>query len=79
MLGKDKLTSLADTAFALMSDENPDTHFVGTALLVVEVRGDDGETGFYTFCTDKRQWIQRALVNEANVTVEYDGVEAEDE
>lgn len=78
MLGRDKLDKLIDSAEKLVTDENPDDAVVGVAMLVVEVRGTiDGGTAFYTFCTDKREWIQRAMVQEAANAVEFSDMEVE--
>ena len=52
-------------ARALWFEEYGDTALVGTVLLVMEVRTDHDETAFYSFSNDKRQWIQRALIQEA--------------
>jgi hypothetical protein len=78
MLGRDKLDKLVGTAFATMEEEQPSPEtFVGVALLIVECRTSEGATAFYTFCTDKRQWIQRAAVQEAAQAIEYEEIEVE--
>ena len=80
MLGHEKLATLVNAAFATMEEEQPDpATFVGVALLIVEARTPDGATAFYTFCTDKRQWIQRATVEEARAAIEYEAVEVEND
>jgi hypothetical protein len=68
MLGKDKLDKLVAVAFDTVEGEAPPDAFIGAAMLIVEVRikdGDGQQTGFYTFSTDARGWIQRALLEEA--------------
>jgi hypothetical protein len=70
MLGKDKLTQLADSAFETMEAESPPDSFVGAAMLIVEMRireGGDNATAFYVVSTDSRGWVQRALLEEARV------------
>lgn len=69
MLGKEKLTGLADTAFDLMEGESPADATLGACVLVCEVRirQPNGEeaTAFYMHSTDRRAWVQRALLEEA--------------
>jgi hypothetical protein len=69
MLGREKVQSLVDAAFGTMESENGDTALVGTVLLVFEVRTEHDETAFYSFSNDKRQWIQRALITEAQEAI----------
>jgi hypothetical protein len=69
MLGYEKVKTLLDAAFETMSEENGETALVGTVLLVCEVRTDHDETAFYSFSNDKRQWIQRALITEAQEAI----------
>lgn len=65
-IGKQKLADLAEVAFTEIEQEASDNAVVGTGLLVVEVREKDAEvTTFYTFSTDKRRWIQAAMLREA--------------
>lgn len=78
MLGREKLQSLVEHAFATMEEENGDTALVGTVLLLCEVRTDHDETAFYTFSNDKRQWIQRALITEAQEAILLGEVEQSD-
>ena len=78
MLGREKVNSLIDAAFETMEGENGDTAIVGTVLLVCEVRTDQDETAFYTFSNDKRQWIQRALITEAQEAIMLGAVDADD-
>ncbi len=75
MLGREKVQTLMEAAFATMEEENGDTALVGTALLLFEVRTDNDETAFYTFSNDKRQWIQRALITEAQEAIMMGEVE----
>ena len=77
MLGSDKLESLAASAFSTLAEEHAADSFVGHALMIVEARTTDGGTAFYTFCTDKRQWIQRAMLDEARLAIEYEEVEVD--
>jgi len=69
MLGREKVQKLLDAAFETMEEENGDTALVGTVLLVCEVRTDYDSTAFYSFSNDKRQWIQRALITEAQEAI----------
>ena len=69
MLGREKVESLVEAAFKTMEEENGDTALVGTCLLVFEVRTDHDETAFYSFSNDQRQWIQRALITEAQEAI----------
>jgi len=75
LLGRAKIDKLAETAFEQMEAENSDVAVVGVCLLAVEVRTEDGETAFYTFATDRREWIQRALIHEAAQAIEFAEVE----
>ena len=77
MLGREKMQALLDTAFETMEEENGDTAIAGTCLLLVEVRTEHDETAFYTFSNDKRQWIQRALITEAQEAILLGTVEGE--
>lgn len=78
MLGRDKLDKLVESAETIISDETPDDAQIGVAMLVVEVRDIiGGGTAFYTFCSDKREWIQRALLNEATVAVDMSEIEVD--
>lgn len=79
MLGLEKLQSLVEQAFKTMEEENGDTALVGTVLLVCEVRTDHDETAFYSFSNDKRQWIQRALITEAQEAILLGAVEDTDQ
>lgn len=69
MIGKEKLASLADTAFELMEGETPADATLGACMLICEVRirQPNGEeaTAFYTHSTDRRGWVQRAMLDEA--------------
>jgi hypothetical protein len=69
VLGRDKVDKLVEAAFETLEEENGDTALVGTVLLVCEVRTDYDSTAFYTFSNDKRQWIQRALITEAQEAI----------
>lgn len=69
MIGYEKLKSLTDAAWAALEEESPDDAVIGVAMLVIESKADD-TTVISTFCTDRRQWVQRALVAEAQETVE---------
>lgn len=73
--GRDKLDRLVEKAFSEMDSENGATAFVGVALIVAEVRTEDNETAFYTFATDKREWIQKAMIHEAGTAIEFADVE----
>lgn len=78
----EKLDNLVTSSFLLMEEENVPEAQIGVAMLIVEVKGEAGLTAFYTFCTDKREWIQRALVTEAGQAIEFsdvEGAEADDE
>jgi hypothetical protein len=75
MLGKDKLDDLVTAAYDTVAEENEETAFVGAAMLIMEVRTGNGETAFYTFCSDKRQWVQKAIVREAEQAIEMEEVE----
>lgn len=71
--GKPKLDALIDVALASIGDEMPEGTVVGSAMLVLEVRNRaEDMTSIYTFSSDKRVWIQRALVREALDAVEND-------
>lgn len=69
VLGKEKIASFTETAFLLMEEEAPPDATVGACLMVCEVRirQPNGEevTAFYLHSTDKRGWVQRALLEEA--------------
>lgn len=79
MLGRDKLDKLVEGAFTTMEEEAPSADtYVGVALLIVEARTAEGATAFYTFCTDKRQWIQRATIEEARAAIEFEEIEVPD-
>jgi hypothetical protein len=78
LLGRAKVDSLVDAAFATMEDESGHDDVVGVTMLVFEVRGADGVTSFYTFCNDKREWIQRAAIEEARQAIEFAEVENSD-
>lgn len=77
MLGREKMQALLEQAFVTMEEENGDTALVGTVLILCEVRTDHDETAFYTFSNDKRQWIQRALITEAQEAILMGEVETE--
>jgi hypothetical protein len=77
LLGRPKLEKLTTSALAEMEEENGETASVGFCMLVCEVRTDEGETAFYTFATDKREWIQRAAIEEARVAMEFSEVEVD--
>lgn len=79
---REKLDRLVEQSFGLMEGEQADDAQVGVALLIVEVKGEHDLTSFYTFCTDKREWIQKALVHEAAQAIEFsdvEGAEVDDE
>jgi len=79
MLGADKLSKLVENSLPTMEDESFPAAQVGTAMLIVEVRDiDSGVTAFYTFCTDKREWVQRALIREASDAIEFSETEVPD-
>lgn len=69
MLGKEKLDALTNTAFELMEAEAPEDATLGACMLVCEVRirlpNGEESTAFYTHSTDRRGWVQRALLEEA--------------
>jgi hypothetical protein len=69
MLGKEKLDAFTGTAFGLMEEETPDDATLGACLMICEVRvrqpGGEELTAFYMHSTDKRGWVQRALIEEA--------------
>lgn len=69
MIGKEKIDAFAGTAFELMEGEAPDDATLGACLMVCEVRIRQGNgeetTAFYLHSTDKRGWVQRALLEEA--------------
>lgn len=71
--GKEKLDVLAEVALEQIDEDMPEGTIVGAAMFIVEVRnrGED-LTSIYTFSTDKREWVQRALVREALDVVEND-------
>lgn len=71
MIENPKLTKLVDKAIATMGEESPSDSFIGAAMLVVEVRDSGGETAFYAFCTDKRAWIQAAILKEAGDALRF--------
>jgi hypothetical protein len=77
VIGKEKLTSFAETAFDLMEGEAPDDATLGACVLVCEVRlrQPNGEeaTAFYMHSTDKRGWVQRALLEEAQTSSMFEG------
>jgi hypothetical protein len=77
MLGREKMNTLLEAAFETMEGENGETALVGTVLILCEVRTENDEIAFYTFSNDRRQWIQRALVNEAQEAIEFGTVEGE--
>ena len=79
MLGREKVEALVEQAFKTMEEENGDTALVGTVLMVFEVRTDFDETAFYSFSNDKRQWIQRALITEAQEAILMSDVEDRDD
>lgn len=70
MLGADQLTKLVESSVKLIEEENSDLVQVRSAMLIVETHGEHGETAFYTFCTDKREWIQKAMIREADEAIE---------
>jgi hypothetical protein len=64
--GREKLISLVDTAFSRIEEDAPDDAVVGVAVLVVEVRmRDPDQTAIFEFSTDRREWVQRAILSEA--------------
>lgn len=77
MLGREKVNTLVEAAFSTMEEENGETALVGTCLLLVEVRTAEDETAFYTFSNDRRQWIQRALITEAQEAIMLGTVEGD--
>jgi hypothetical protein len=76
VIGKEKLTGLADTAFDLMEGEAPDDATIGACVLVCEVRirqpNGDEATAFYMHSTDRRGWVQRALLEEAQTAAAFE-------
>lgn len=78
MLGREKLETLIESSFETLEEENEDASFVGVAMLVVEARSGDGVTAWYTFCSDKRVWVQKAAIEEAGMAVEFSEVETDD-
>lgn len=72
LYGKAKLDDLATAAFDSIESEAPDGSLLGAALLVLEVRTKNPDTtAFFTFCTDSRRWIQRALLQEGSTALEW--------
>lgn len=66
MIGLGKLTDFAETAFESMQEDSPDDAILGVCILVCEVKmPDTSETAIFLHSTDRRTWIQRALMQEA--------------
>ena len=68
-----KFKELEELAEKVLTDEveDPDQATVGAVLVVLEVKDKAAnENVIVTFCTDKRTWIQRALLREATETVD---------
>ena len=74
MLGTEKLNSLIASAVETVEGETTDDAMVGVAMLIIEIRDRNGVTAFYTFCTDKREWVQRAVVDEAKMAIDFSEV-----
>jgi len=72
---RDKLDALVEDAWNLMEEDTLPDAQVGVAMLVVEIRDETDNTAFMTFCSDKRTWVQRALVTEATEAVTFLEVE----
>lgn len=70
MIGRSKVVGLAETAFDAVEVEAPEDATVGVVMLILEVRmRDPDQTAIYEFSSDKRTWVQRAILNEALETV----------
>lgn len=68
--GKAKMDDLVVAAFAEIEQETPDDATIGVVMMTVEVKLRDPEqTAIYTFSTDRRVWVQRAMLAEAIDTV----------
>jgi hypothetical protein len=74
---RDKLDRMVEDAWELLEADNLPDAQVGVALLAVEIVDDSGNTAFMTFCTDRRAWIQRGLLQEAVEAVTFAEVEAD--
>lgn len=75
MLGNPKIQTMVDGSLKILEEDTDPDAFIGDALLIVEVRNNDGNTAFFTFCTDKRQWIQAAMIREGDAAVTLSGVD----
>jgi hypothetical protein len=72
MIGLPKLQELSDMVENVVDAEvkDPDEALIGAAMLIVEIKDKAAdESVFFTFCTDRRTWVQRAMLNEATETV----------
>jgi hypothetical protein len=66
----DELAKLCDEVTAI-EVEDVSQATLGAAMLIVEVKDKAAnESVFFTFCTDKRTWVQRAMLREATETVD---------
>lgn len=66
---------MVDGALKILEEEQEEDAYIGDTMLIVEVRTGHGETAWYTFCTDRRQWIQSAIIREADAAVTFTGVD----
>jgi hypothetical protein len=67
LAGREKIVSFVEDAFNEMESETEEG-IVGAVMLVVEVKVTETDsTAFYMHCTDRRAWIQRAMLDEARV------------
>ena len=65
MLGDTKVRDLVEKTIAYLDehDELEEHTTIGMAALVFEIKSSN-HSGIFVSCTDKRSWIQRALIAE---------------
>lgn len=54
-----------------LTEDWPDGSTISDVAVVVDLIRADGEEILLTACTDKRAWVQRALLDEGLATLDY--------
>lgn len=73
MIGLAKIQELMELCERVVDEdaEDPQLAILGSAMLVVEVKDlARDQNAFFCFCSDKRNWVQRAMLREATEIVE---------
>lgn len=79
MVGREKLNSLIGENFDEIAERMPEDAVVGAAMVIFEIRSREKDfTSFFTISSDRRMWVQRAMLREASEVIEHDVIFTDD-